>query len=101
MLEGNFRKVFDMKLKVGIILEHRKRAHILSLIFILTTIFIFAFPNTIKASQSDSRMQSAQGTYTGDGIDDRDITGVGFQPDLVIIKGGSNSAIWRSSTRAG
>lgn len=36
------------------------------------------------------------GTYTGDGNDARDITGVGFQPDLVIIKGGANAAVWRN-----
>ena len=28
----------------------------------------------------------ASGTYTGDGTDDRAITGVGFQPDVVIVK---------------
>lgn len=29
------------------------------------------------------------GTYTGNGVDDRNITGVGFQPDWVFIKGNS------------
>ena len=31
----------------------------------------------------------AVGTYVGDGADDREITGVGFQPDYVWIKGSS------------
>ena len=26
------------------------------------------------------------GTYTGDGTDNRPITGLGFQPDVVIVK---------------
>jgi hypothetical protein len=33
------------------------------------------------------QFKSASGTYAGNGADDRAITGVGFQPDLVIIKG--------------
>ena len=32
-------------------------------------------------------MQVAYGTYTGDGSDNRSITGVGFQPNIVFIKG--------------
>lgn len=43
-------------------------------------------------------MQMATGTYTGDGNDNRSITGVGFQPDLVIIKGDTTKyAVWCSS----
>jgi hypothetical protein len=34
----------------------------------------------------------ATGTYTGDGTDNRDITGVGFQPDVVIIRYDNNTA---------
>lgn len=30
------------------------------------------------------------GTYTGNGSDDRSITGVGFQPDFVLLKGTTN-----------
>lgn len=33
----------------------------------------------------------AEGTYTGDGVDNRDITGVGFKPSMVLVKN-SNSA---------
>lgn len=44
-------------------------------------------------------MRMTSGTYVGDGNDDRDITGLGFQPDLVIIKGDvAQPASFRSST---
>jgi hypothetical protein len=33
------------------------------------------------------------GTYTGTGADNRSITGVGFQPDFVLVKGGANRAV--------
>lgn len=41
----------------------------------------------------------ASGTYTGNAADDREITGVGFQPDVVIIKNGAttNAAVIRTS----
>ncbi|GAG89211.1 unnamed protein product, partial [marine sediment metagenome] len=43
-----------------------------------------------------------QGNYTGDGIDDRSITGVGFQPNLVWIGGNAATmAPCRASTMAG
>ncbi len=42
------------------------------------------------------------GVYTGDGSDDRAITGVGFQPDVVIVKSERNyRALIRTSTIAG
>jgi hypothetical protein len=42
------------------------------------------------------------GRYTGDGSDDRSIAGLGFAPDLVIVKADSNKAsVARSSTMAG
>jgi len=31
-------------------------------------------------------MRLATGSYVGDGVDDRQITGVGFQPDVVLVK---------------
>ena len=45
----------------------------------------------------------ATGSYTGDGIDNRAIGGVGFQPDVVIIKGAANGrrTVARSSTMTG
>ncbi|MFA5014023.1 MAG: hypothetical protein WC549_00585 [Actinomycetota bacterium] len=42
------------------------------------------------------------GSYTGDGTDDRAITGLGFQPDLVIIKANTSQAgCYRHSLRTG
>lgn len=51
-------------------------------------------------------MQIAAGQYTGNGVDDRSITGVGFQPDLVIIKredaeANLSGVVWRSSAMVG
>jgi len=45
----------------------------------------------------------ATGTYTGDGVDNRPITGVGFQPDAVIIKRNTSGevAVARTSSMAG
>lgn len=34
---------------------------------------------------------AAEGTYTGDGTDSRNITGVGFQPDLLVIKNSTSA----------
>lgn len=33
----------------------------------------------------------AQGTFTGDGADNRSITGAGFQPDLVVVKNSTST----------
>ena len=46
---------------------------------------------------------AAGGTYTGDGSDDRAITGVGLQPDSVWIKGTTNNVfpVNRPSTESG
>lgn len=43
------------------------------------------------------------GNYTGDGTDNRAISGVGFKPDVVIIKGGDSFriAVIRTSTMGG
>jgi len=43
----------------------------------------------------------ATGTYTGDGTDDRAIIEVGFQPDVVIVKGDAKNPYLRSSTMTG
>jgi len=44
-------------------------------------------------------MQVALGTYVGDGTSDRAITGIGFVPDLVLIKveGRTQNAVWKSA----
>src|SRR6266446_57512 len=47
-------------------------------------------------------MQLASGSYTGNGLAGRAITGVGFQPDAVIIKGtAAQPAVMRTATMAG
>ena len=45
----------------------------------------------------------ATGAFTGDGADDRAITGLGFTPDVVIVKGdvASRTAVIRTSTVLG
>jgi len=44
----------------------------------------------------------ASGYYTGNAADDRGITGVGFRPDVVIVKGNTNqTAAIRTSTMSG
>ena len=46
---------------------------------------------------------TAGGVYTGDGTDDRNITGVGFQPNAAWVKGrtGTRYGLSRPSTQAG
>lgn len=52
----------------------------------------------LKAHASDLKV----GSYTGNGVDNRSITGVGFQPDLVwVFSNGANLAVWRSSDISG
>ncbi len=47
-------------------------------------------------------LQIISGNYTGDGTDDRSITGLGFQPDMVIVKGSFiRGAVCRTSTMTG
>jgi hypothetical protein len=49
-----------------------------------------------------ARMRLATGTYTGNALDNRAITGVGFAPDVVIIKGNNaQEAVIRTSSMAG
>ncbi len=49
-----------------------------------------------------SEAQVVTGSYLGDGLDNRPITGVGFRPDFVILKGNdTQQAVGRTSTMAG
>ncbi|OGL46464.1 MAG: hypothetical protein A2W05_07105 [Candidatus Schekmanbacteria bacterium RBG_16_38_10] len=48
-----------------------------------------------------SNLQIKVGTYTGNGANDRNITGIGFRPDLVIVKGGANVACIRTKEMRG
>lgn len=40
----------------------------------------------------------ALGSYTGDDVDDREITGVGFDPDLVLVWRDSDNPVWATTT---
>jgi hypothetical protein len=47
-------------------------------------------------------MQMATGTYTGDGAASRPITGAGFRPDLVVVKGNAAQvAVMRTASMSG
>jgi hypothetical protein len=58
--------------------------------------------NQLSAASSFERLRVASGTYTGNATDSRNITGLGFQPNLVIVKANSaQTAVARSSTMSG
>lgn len=58
--------------------------------------------NTFTASTSFPGIRVASGSYAGNGTDNRNITGVGFQPDAVIVKASTNQeTVMRTSTMAG
>jgi hypothetical protein len=59
--------------------------------------------NTFTAASSFPGIRVASGSYTGNGSDDRNITGVGFQPDVVIVKSDDTSGVAeiRTSTMTG
>ena len=56
--------------------------------------------NTFTAASSFPGIRVASGSYTGNGSDNRSITGVGFQPNVVIVKSDDNSGVaeMRTST---
>lgn len=58
--------------------------------------------NSLTASTSFPGIRVASGFYTGNGSDNRNITGVGFQPNAVIVKSSTaQDAVMRTSTMAG
>ncbi|MFH0821000.1 MAG: hypothetical protein V1908_04460, partial [Candidatus Peregrinibacteria bacterium] len=60
---------------------------ILILPLFILGLFIFSSVIRIPFAEATTTTMIQTGTYVGNGLDDRNITGVGFQPDLVIIKG--------------
>ncbi|MFQ5552085.1 MAG: LamG domain-containing protein, partial [Gemmatimonadales bacterium] len=61
-----------------------------------------AFYTVGAESTSGGNFQMATGSYTGNGVDNRGITGAGFQPDVVIVKQYPNrNAHIRTSTMTG
>ena len=59
--------------------------------------------NTFAAASTfPGQLRMASGTYTGNGNDNRSISGIGFQPDVVILKGDTGeTAMLSTSTMAG
>jgi hypothetical protein len=58
--------------------------------------------NSFTASTSFPGSRVESGSYTGNGSDNRNITGVGFQPDAVIVKSSTAQiSVMRTSTMAG
>lgn len=43
-----------------------------------------------------TNLQIKVGSYTGNGSDNRNVTGVGFRPDFVLIKGGAQHSVFRT-----
>lgn len=61
-----------------------------------------AFGNAFNPETNTGVADFAIGAYTGNNVDNRDITGIPFQPDLVAIKHSSTYAgVWRSSAMTG
>jgi hypothetical protein len=48
-----------------------------------------------------SNLQIKVGTYTGNGVDDTQITGIGFRPDFIIVKGVGTHAVMRTKSMLG
>jgi len=60
----------------------------------------FSYEQRIEASSTVSSMVT--GSYLGNGSDDRAITGIGFQPDLVIVKANAAAyAVFKTSDMSG
>lgn len=70
--------------------------YILALILLGAVLSAFMPPQLARADPGEHMLMNT-GSYTGNGTDDRSITGVGFQPDVVIIKG---NATWREGVIA-
>jgi hypothetical protein len=65
------------------------------------TFYWFAFGGALPTSGASGTFTMHTGTYTGTGVN-QSITGIGFQPDLVIIKDDSNQvAVFRTRMMRG
>jgi len=56
--------------------------------------------NSIAAASSFPGIRVASGSYTGNNTDNRAFTGVGFQPDMVIVKSDDNAGVAEIRTSA-
>lgn len=67
-----------------------------AVIFLLSLVALFLQPSTVWA-----RLVAA-GTFTGNGVDDRVFTGLGFRPEAIIIKASNTSvAVLRTASMSG
>jgi len=58
--------------------------------------------STMTPTPTPAPMRLATGSYVGSGVDARQITGIGFQPDVVIVKAATNRyGVIRTSTMSG
>jgi len=58
--------------------------------------------NSFNAAASFGNFRVVSGAYTGNATDNRTLTGLGFQPDLVIVKAdAAQTAVYRTSTMTG
>lgn len=64
------------------------------------TIYYAAFGGSENLSAGSGTFKSVSGSYTGSG-ENRMISNLDFKPDLVIIKGGANLGVFRTSLMAG
>ncbi len=75
--------------------------------FVIAPLWFLALAGLLSIGSRATPVQAAgmvvrSGSYTGDGTDDRAITGLGFQPDVVILKGDTGQVgICRISTMVG
>ena len=57
--------------------------------------------DSVTVSVRLPRVRVLTGTYVGNGAISRAITGIGFQPDLVLIKGAATGAVLRTKSMSG
>lgn len=60
-----------------------------------------AFGNAFNPITNSGASDFIVGAYTGNGIDNRNITRVPFQPNMVMVKRSAANGIWRSSSFSG
>lgn len=64
------------------------------------TIYWMAWAGSPDLPSGSGTFSMATGSYIGDGVTDRAITGLSFRPDLVIVNGGSEYSLFRTSLMA-
>jgi len=79
--------------------SHSKTNLFLRTVWSAYAVLVFFF---LLATEDSLTAQVQSGAYTGNGVDNRAITGVGFQPDVIILKAATaQTAVIRTSTMTG